>query len=456
MTIFKKKEKEFFTPYTVREALAKGGAATKLSMLIMGFGNLAHRRVKGLLFLAIEAVYLWFMFNTGFGCIGKLIALGGQPQVETWNEVKGIYEYTGGDMTILFLLHGVATLFVTAAFIMVWCASLKSAYETECLAKAGKRIPTLKENIAQLADSRLHWTLMSLPILGVVVFTILPLVFMVCMAFTSYSKVDDKLSIFEWAGFKNFGTVLGMGNAIGQTFWSVLGWTIVWAFFATFSCYFLGMILALVINRKTTRFKTFWRVCFMLAAAIPQFVSLLLMRTVLGENGLANVMLKNAGLIQTSLPFLTNATWARIIVILINIWVGVPFTMMSQSGVLQNIPEDLYEAARVDGANATTTFFKITLPYMLFVTGPSLIVTFTTNINNFNVIYLLTEGAPTPVGLTAGKTDLLVTWLYKLTINLQYYNVGAVIGIMTFVTLAIASLVTYRNTAAYKNEEGFQ
>ena len=129
--------------------------------------------------------------------------------------------------------------------------------------------------------------------------------------------------------------------------------------------------------------------------------------------------------------------------------------MLQVTGILQNIPAELYESAKVDGANAVTIFFKITLPYMLFVTTPYLITTFMGNINNFNVIYLLSGGNPTPVGMTAGKTDLLVTWLYKLTVDRQYYNWGAVIGILTFVVLAIVSLVTYRNSNSYKDEEGF-
>ena len=193
----------------------------------------------------------------------------------------------------------------------------------------------------------------------------------------------------------------------------------------------------------------------MLSAAIPQFVSLLLMRTMLKDNGLINNLLVQAGLISSPLPFLTNATWARATVVIINLWVGIPFTMMQVTGILQNIPGELYEAARVDGAGPVTIFFKITLPYMLFVTTPYLITTFTGNINNFNVIYLLTAGAPVPVGATAGKTDLLVTWLYKLTIDNKDYNLGAVIGILTFVLMATLSLITYRRTGSYKNEEGF-
>ena len=94
---------------------------------------------------------------------------------------------------------------------------------------------------------------------------------------------------------------------------------------------------------------------------------------------------------------------------------------------------------------------------MLFVMTPTLITTFAGNINNFNVIYLLSGGGPDSMDYYyAGKTDLLVTWLYKLTVDNQYYNLGAVIGILTFLVLAVVSLITYRNTGSYKNEEGFQ
>lgn len=180
------------------------------------------------------------------------------------------------------------------------------------------------------------------------------------------------------------------------------------------------------------------------------------MRTILQPEGAVNVLLRNMGVIETSLPFFTNVTWARVSVIVINLWVGIPYTLLQVTGILKNIPAELYESAKVDGANAVVTFFKITLPYMLFVTTPYMITQFTGNINNFNVIYLLSGGAPIPVGSTAGKTDLLITWLYKLTIEQQYFNLGAVIGILTFVVLAVVALITYRNTGSYKNEEGFQ
>ena len=190
--------------------------------------------------------------------------------------------------------------------------------------------------------------------------------------------------------------------------------------------------------------------------AVPQFVSLMVIRSMMQPEGIINRMLLNAGWISERLPFLTDATWARVLVIIVNLWVGIPYTIMSVTGILQNIPAEQYEAARIDGANPVQQFINITMPYMIFVMTPTLITTFTNNINNFNVIYLLTRGEPMYVGNTAGETDLLVTWLYKLSVDQQKYNLAAVIGIFTFVVLSVVSLVTYRSSGSYKDEEGFK
>ena len=455
----KKTASEFQSVYTVTNAVKRGSVVTRLSMIIMGLGNIAHKQIgKGLLFLIGEVIYIAYMALAGVSALAMLPSLGDQEQQEVWNEAKGIYEYVQGDNSLLILLFGIVAIFITVFFVFFWRSAVKSAYKAQYLKENGCYVPTFKEDVKSLFNGNLHMTLMSLPFAGIIIFSILPLVFMISMAFTNYSKIDEHLTLFDWVGFENFAKVLNFGDSIGQTFWSVLGWTLVWAFFATFLNYFFGMILAIVINRKGTRFKGFWRFCFVLSIAVPQFVSLLIMRTMLQPDGPVNVLLRNLGLLSEggALPFFTDATWARVTVIVINLWVGIPFTMLQVTGILQNIPAELYEAARVDGANAFVTFFKITLPYMLFVTAPYLITQFTGNINNFNVIYLLSGGAPVPVGQTAGKTDLLVTWLYKLTIDNQYYNLGAVIGILTFVVLAIVSIITYRRTAAYKNEEEFQ
>lgn len=457
--IFKRKPSDFPTEYTVTNAFKKGDLLTKLSFIILGAGNIARKQiVKGIMFLLVEVAYIYYMFADGFFRLSELSTIGSYKSVETWNDKKGIFEYTiTGTRSINALLFAVLTIMLTLLFIAFWRECVKSAYKVQCLTKEGKHVNSFKDEIADLFNMSLHKLLLTLPITGVLTFTILPLVFMILMAFTNYSTVDDKLVKFEWTGLEAFKEVLNLEGTIGKQFWSVLLWTIVWAIFATVLNYIMGMILALVINRKGTRLKGMWRFFFILSIAVPQFVSLLIVRTLLNENGAINMALMDWGWIKEPLPFWTDATWARVTVIIVNCWVGIPYTMLTMTGILQNIPADLYEAARVDGANAIVTFFKITLPYMLFVTMPSLITTFTGNINNFNVIYLLSGGGPTnTLGHTAGDTDLLVTWLYKLTIDRQEYNIGAVIGIFTFVVLAIVSLVTYRNTNSYKDEEGFQ
>lgn len=455
----KQKISEFPEVIPVTEAIRKGDVFTKLTCLIMGAGNFARGQiVQGLLFLAAEIGYICFMIFYGVNALQNFITLGTKTQEKVFNEAKQVYEYVTGDNSQLCLLYGVVTLFVTLAFILVWRSAIRSSYIGELAKAKGRKPIAFGQIIKELKDSRMYQVLMFFPLMGIVLFTVMPLIFMILMAFTNYDR--DHLppgQLFDWVGLENFGRVLNAGGSLGLTFWKVLGWTLVWAFFATFLNYILGIILALIINREGTKCKGMWRFLFTLTIAVPQFVSLLVMNTMLQEHGVFNLLAKELFGIGP-LPFLTNATWARVTVIVINLWVGIPYTLISVTGILKNIPAELYEAAKVDGANAIVTFFKITMPYMMFVMTPQLIVTFTQNINNFNVIFLLTNGAPATDAYyrgTAGKTDLLVTWLYKLTIDNKDYNLGAVIGILTFILMATLSLLTYRNTGSYKNEEGF-
>ena len=395
------------------------------------------------------------MATSGIHALTLLPSLGDEAQGKVWNEAKQIFEYSAGDNSQLILLFGVVALFVIAGFILLWVLQIKHAYKLQLKKENNEHINTFKEDLKSLLDGNLHITLMTLPCVGILVFNIVPLVYMISMAFTSYSKEDEHLQLFDWNGLTQFKRVLNFSGNIGRQFWHVLAWTVVWALVATFLNYITGMILAMIINRKETKAKGFWRFCFVLSIAVPQFISLMIMNIMLQPSGAINVLLQNNGLISGPLPFLTDAMWARITIIVINLWIGIPYTMLQVTGILQNIPGELYEAARMDGAGPVMIFFKITLPYMLFVTTPYLITSFVGNINNFNVIYLLSGGGPTYVGDTAGQTDLLVTWLYKLTIDQQYYNLGAVIGILTFIILTTVTLITYRRSKSYQNEEAF-
>ena len=322
-----------------------------LSAVICGWGCLIRKQfVKGALYLAAEVGIILYMINSGAFHLSKLVTLGDVKPEKVWNEAKSIFEYTDGDRSLPILLYGIITVAVLLAGVLLMCLSVKSAYKAEVACKKGGKAKTIVEDVRDLFDKRLHVTLLSLPILGVLMFTILPLLFMMSMAFTNYSVLDMKLVQFDWVGLDNFRRLFNMDTGLGQTFWSVLRWTIVWALLATFSNYFLGMLLSLFINWKEIKAKKFWRFCFVLTIAVPHFVTLLIIRQMLQPNGAVNVLLQNLGWISSPLPFFTDKWWARITVVIVNIWVGVPYVLLQITGILQNIPQDLYESARVDGA----------------------------------------------------------------------------------------------------------
>ena len=440
-------------------ALQNGGPLVWLSCIIMGLGNIAAGQViMGLLYLAVEIGVIAFLCTRGGGIywISMLPSLGDRPMQEVWNDETGVYEYVMGDQSQLILLYGIASLCIIALLVFVWQLSVRSGYKALAMKKAGKKPLNFIEDVKTLADENIHKLLMILPTACIAIFTILPLLYMMSMAFTNYSKETNNLVLFDWVGVANFKALFNSGNSVGKQFGSVLGWTLIWAFFATFLNFFLGTFVAIIINRKTIKLKGLWRGCLSLTIAVPQFVSLMIIRNMMMPDGIINRVLLDAGLIAEKLPFLTNATWARVMVIVINCWVGIPYTIMQVTGILQNIPAEQYEAATIDGANPVQQFLNITLPYMIFVLTPYIITQFTGNINNFNIIYLLTRGEPIMIGNTAGDTDLLVTWLYKLTVDQQKFNMGAVIGIFTFVVLAVVSLITYRSSGSYKDEEAFK
>ena len=451
---------------------ARGDWKTKVSYFIMGFGNAARGQIlRGAMFFLIEAAFIVYMIFVGGPAMAKLGTLGTIPTTTTpdCHTVAGI-EICGevttyGDNSFQILLYGVLSIFFIIALIYSWRLNIKQNKICEEILATGKPLKSGKQDIQSLVDDQFHKTLLALPVVGILIFTVMPTFFMILIAFTNYSGPSNlpPENLFTWVGFRNFGLIFNWssgGQHFNSTFGSVLLWTLIWAFFATFTNYFLGMLVALAINKKGIKGKKIFRGILVLTIAIPQFISLLYISQMFGADGIVNGTLRHWGWISTPIPFFTDAMYARITVICINIWVGIPYLMLMISGVLMNIPADLYESARVDGANPWQQYTKITLPYTLFVTGPYLLTSFTGNMNNFNVLYLLTGGGPNNdmdmASAKAGQTDLLITWLFKLTINDKNYYMASVIGILVFVVVALISLVVYNILPSVKNEEEFQ
>ena len=454
---FVKGIKNFFVNFINR--YSNGSFATKLSHLIMGFGNFYHKQIaKGFIYLILQAAFILFMVlcpsvndtPLGYKALHNFTTLGTQAG-DIFNKA---------DDSMLMLLFGVVTMGIMGLFILLYLSNLKSAYKAECDTRKKGRAATFREDLKDLIDNRFYITLLTPTYIGVTLFTILPTIFMIFIAFTNFDSSHQGEILFDWVGLENIKTLFTRTGEIGQRFLPVLGWTITWTFFSTFTCYFGGIFLGILINKKGVRCKTIFRTIFILTIAMPQFVSLLAVRNILGELGPFNTMLVDMGVINEPLSFLANSNSVlrtRITIILANFWIGVPYTMLMTTGILMNIPSDLYEAATIDGAGKFKILVKITMPFIIFITTPYLITSFVGNFNNFNVIFLLTEGRPSVIGgYKAGATDLLVTWLFKLSVNEREYNLGSVIGIMTFICTSIITLITYRRSKSYKEEDAFQ
>lgn len=440
-------------------AAAKGSIWTRLSFLVMGTGCVRYKQyVRGLIYFLTEIGFFYFFRNFALQYLSKFNTLGTETQKKVWNEELQIFQRFPGDNSMLILLYSVLSLAVVLVFLYVWYANIRDAWNAQQNMEQGRKIDSFRDDLRSLTHERFHMTLLSMPMLTLVLFTLLPIIFMILIAFTNFDADHQPPgNLFTWVGMTNV-TDIFLGNEIKtNTFFGLLGWTIIWAILATFTNYILGMLLAVAINSKLVKLKQVWRTCFIIAIAIPQFVSLLLISRALEPAGAVNVLLQKLGLIDSPLPFLLDPTLARIVVVVVNMWIGIPYTMMTFSGVLMNIPAELYESAEIDGAGPIKKFTSITLPYMIFVTAPATITTFVTNFNNFNVIYLLTGGGPFSLDYyQAGKTDLLVTWLYKLTVNRNDYSLASTIGIFIFILVSTCSLIVYNRTGAVQKEDQFQ
>lgn len=458
------------------EAVTKGDIFVKLSLLWMGAGYIKRKQyIKALLVTLLEVALIYFTIGFAADYVAKFGTLGTVQQESVFNIKTMQNEFNDYDHSFKILLFSLASFAVWAAGLVLYLGNVVNAYRLQKQAEMGKHINTFKEDLHELVNKKFHITLLTLPITGVLLFTVVPLLVMILVAFTNYDQQHMPPSaLFTWTGLTNFKNLFASGGltvTFGYAFVRILGWTLVWAFFATFTTYFGGILLSLLINHKNTKCPKLWRTLFVITIAVPQFVSLLVVRNFFADNGIMNTICANAGItgflrdmgiLSTSfIPFLSAPGWAHVMIVLINIWIGVPYQMLISTGVLMNIPSDQLESARIDGATPRQMFWHITMPYILFVTGPTLVTDFVKNINNFNVIYLLTTGVYTTTNQMmansqAKEVDLLVTWLYTLTQDYYNYKMACAIGIVVFLICAAFTLIAFNRLIKGDREEAYQ
>ncbi len=458
-------------------AFAKGDIWVKLSAVIMGAGYFARKQIiNGILITLVQVgfIVLTMMFSTP--ALAKFSTLGTVQLEQTFDPLTLQQTTNNYDNSFTILLSSVISLFTILVFALIYIHNIKAVYGLQKKKEAGEHINTFKEDIKSLFQERFHITLLSLPTIGVIAMNIIPILVLIAVAFTNYDqKHMPPAALFTWVGFKNFQTLFTSSITVtfGYAFRKILGWTLLWAVLATATTFLGGILLAKALVSKTTKLPGMWRVLFIIAIAVPQFVTLLLVRNFFADSGIVNTICANAGITDflkriglvgehlTYIPFLTNPHWAKFMIVIINIWVGVPYQMLIATGVLMNIPEDQIESAKIDGATNFQVFWKITMPYILFIQGPALITDFVKNINNFNVIYLLTQDVYVTsnqklANSSATEVDLLVTWLFRLTNENYNYKMASVIGIMVFLICAAFTLVSFSKLVKGDKEEQYQ
>lgn len=438
--------KEKWNDFT--SAVGDSSWKVKLSAVVMGGGQFLYGSyVKGILYFLSGLSIIVYMVLRGFEDIVGFFTLGTQKG-DAWLG-------TVGDNSVIMLLMGIFAWIVAAVFIYLYQMNLKDAYHTQKIIESGKGLTPFKEELAQLLDKKFYITVLTLPVLGVCVFNILPIVFMTLIAFTNYGGDIVPPELVDWVGLANFKKLITLSQ-FAPTFFKILGWNLLWAVISTVLNYFMGLGLALLLNKDCVKGKAFWRAFPILAYAIPGFITLLAFKFMFSYGGPINQLITVAG--NTAIGFLDlDAKWmARAIGILVNCWISVPSIMLLATGHLSNRDMSLYEASRIDGAGRWKQFQKLTMPFMLFATTPVLLSQFIGNFNNFGIFYFLRGGLYVDGYFLASDTDLLINWLYNLSIDNNYYCIGAAISLVIFMITSLISLIIYVKSPSYREEDTFQ
>ncbi|HBN13298.1 MAG TPA: sugar ABC transporter permease [Clostridiales bacterium] len=431
-----------------KEILVQGNGKVSASMIVMGLGQLLNKQwAKGIMLLFIQVAFIVYFVLTGATDLFGFFTLGTRAG-NAWYGIEG-------DNSVVMLIMGILAILIIILYIAIYIANIKDAYRTQCALDTLKKPVSFKQEVGTLLDKNFHKTALALPVIGVCVFSILPIVFMILIAFTNYGDNIVPPALVDWVGLENFGKILSLGQ-FAPTFFKIFGWNMLWAVLSTAINYFAGLGLALLLNKKCVKGKAIWRAFPILAYAIPGFITLLGFKFMFSYGGPINYYIQQAG--GEAVGFLgLDAKWsARFIGLIVNAWISIPSTMLLATGILSNANTDLYEAARVDGASAWKQFIKITLPYVLFATTPVLISQFIGNFNNFGIFYFLRGSLNVDGYFLASDTDLLINWLYNLSINNNYYSIGAAISLIIFIITSVISLAVYVLSPSYKQEETFR
>ncbi|MFD2332358.1 ABC transporter permease subunit [Cohnella sp. GCM10020058] len=408
-----------------------------LLSVIPGIGQYANRRyIKGTIFLLLAAAVGIALSAPIVNGINGLVTLGSNPEI---------------DDSRTLLVEGIIAALLLILFASAYALNMRDAYRDAAKKQEGLRIPSVRQAFHDSWEHGFPYFVIVPTFMLLTMIVIFPLLFMICLAFTNYNLYNSPPAhLLDWVAFDNF-AALFTEAVWTKSLLAVLTWTVVWTLVATSLQIALAFFLALLVNDARVRFKKLIRTVFILPWAVPSFMTVLVFAAMFNDT-FGSVNRDVMSLLGTSIPWLTDPTWARLAIIFVQIWLGFPYVFTLVTGVLQSISKDWYEAADVDGGSRWDKMRFITLPHVLYATAPLLIMQFSYNFNNFNIIYLFNKGGPPVPGQSSGATDILISWVYTLTFDQNNYKMAAAISIIMGLVVALFAFFQFRRTRSFREE----
>ena len=419
-----------------------------LLSLIPGLGQIYNKqKAKGAIFLGVTILFLIYFFAIAAPELGSLITLGEVP---------------GRDNSLFMLIRGAFHFILVIVYFIFYALNLKDAYTIAKRWNNDYPVPTtFKDMLKGIYANGFPYLLIIPSYIAMTFAIIFPVLVTLLIAFTNYDFQHlPPTKLLDWVGVTNFTNIWRL-STFRSAFGAVLGWTIIWALTASTVQIVIGIFTAIIANQPFIKGKRIFGVIFLLPWAVPAFITILTFSNMFNDSiGAINTQV--IPLLGKVLPFLnghlipwkTDPTWTKIALIMMQGWLGFPYIYVLTLGILQSIPNDLYEAAYIHGANAWQKVRNITFPMILAVAAPTLISQYTFNFNNFSIMYLFNDGGPGTVGGGAGSTDILISWIYRLTTGAapQYSMAAAVTLIISLIVISI-SMIAFKKLHAFDMED---
>lgn len=419
-----------------------------LLSLIPGLGQIYNKqKAKGAIFLGVTILFLIYFFAIAAPELGNLITLGEVP---------------GRDNSLFMLIRGAFHFILVIVYFIFYALNLKDAYTIAKRWNNDYPVPTtFKDMLKGIYANGFPYLLIIPSYIAMTFAIIFPVLVTLLIAFTNYDFQHlPPTKLLDWVGVTNFTNIWRL-STFRSAFGAVLGWTIIWALTASTVQIVIGIFTAIIANQPFIKGKRIFGVIFLLPWAVPAFITILTFSNMFNDSiGAINTQV--IPLLGKVLPFLnghlipwkTDPTWTKVALIMMQGWLGFPYIYVLTLGILQSIPNDLYEAAYIDGANAWQKFRNITFPMILAVAAPTLISQYTFNFNNFSIMYLFNDGGPGTVGGGAGSTDILISWIYRLTTGAapQYSMAAAVTLIISLIVISI-SMIAFKKLHVFDMED---